>query len=238
MDDENTGFQEEAVAELSQPNEEQPKSQSSHWKALRDSAAQLKAEKEQYKMAYEAMLAAMQNGQPQQQPQQEESIDDILSELSAQDDYPDVKVVQKTLKKVYEKAKKDATKESINTYKVGNLEKDTASQYQDYWQVTSDENVDKFLKQNKTIFEAIRRADNPYEAAYHYIKNHKDYAMAPSSPGKQQALQALEENASKPRTGPEKAKASVAGGIGSFRLMTNEQKAALVREAEMYGRMR
>ena len=229
--------------------------QERNWKALRETADAIKRERDQYKQGYETLAQVLQTLNPQQQqaksePEEEDPqaiIDRVVSEIGDEDDYPSPtafkKAIKEGLKNAIDISEKRAVKIAKKVYEDMNRGPSTAQKYSDFNKVVTTENFDRFIKNNKVIYSLIERSDNPFEAAYEYIKNHREYqdeSAAPLqpkqvTPQQSEVKEKLKKNASAPKLGSAPTRV-IAESVSQFRTMTPEQKLALVQETERYAR--
>jgi hypothetical protein len=177
-------------------------------------------------------------------PQEEDAdtvLESVLQELGDEDDYPStaafkkaIKNSMKTMMNISEKKMEKIVERHLEKQSVGPR---TASKYKDFNEVVTPENLSRFIESNKVINDLIERAENPFEAAYEYIKNHKDFntMKREESSSKRETQSRIKKNAETPKVGGN-ARREVANIVSSFRGMTAEQKKALVSETERFAR--
>lgn len=201
-------------------------------KAKEDLERQLWQAQKEREMYEKQMQAQAQHMYQQPQAPVEEDFDYRQLE---QEEFPDGKKLVKALnsfnKKMGEYDKKLAEKDQ----KIQILE--TATEFSDFKQVVTAENIEKYIKSDEDNREAVEKAANPLRKVYNLIKKSAQYQqdMAASNAKTKpisQEQKRIEDKEGKPKTGAMGVRSeaiSVAAQTSNSR-MTREQRAALWAE--------
>lgn len=199
-------------------------------KAKEDLERQLwQAQKE--REMFEKQMQMQQQIHNSQQPQEE----DFDFRQLEQEDFPDGKKLVKAFNQVNKKLSNYEQKLAEKDQKLQILE--TATEFADFREVVTAENIEKYIKSDEDNREAVDKAANPLRKVYNLIKKDARYQAdnaskaSKSKPPSQEQLR-VDDKESKPRTGSlgVRSEAVTAAAQMSNSKMTKQQKNALWAE--------
>jgi len=188
------------------------------------------AQKEKEFFEKQMQMQSQQMQQPQQAP--EEDFD--YRELE-QEEFPDGKKIAKAFN-AFNKQLSQKDKEILEA-KQKLLILETATEFPDFKEVVTAENIEKYIKSDEDNREAVEKAANPLRKVYNLIKKDSRYqadkaALAVKDRPISQEQRRVDEKEGKPKTGSlgVRSEAVTAAAQMSNSRMTKEQKAALWKE--------
>lgn len=207
-----------------------------HEKSPKESFAELRKAKEdlerqlwQAQKERELIERQMQYQQlPQQQLTQEEEYD--FRQLE-KEDFPDGKNLSKAFSTINKKMSSYEQKLAEKDQKIQLLE--TAQEFDDFKQVVTAENIEKYIKSDEDNFEAVQKAANPLRKVYNLIKKELKYqGISLDKKPISQEQRRVDEKESKPKTGSlgVRSEAVTMAAQLSNSKMSREQKNALWAE--------
>ena len=166
---------------------------------------------------------------PRQNVQEEEDFDYRQLE---QEEFPDGKKLVKAFNQVNKKLSAYEQKLAEKEQKLQILE--TAQEYADFKEIVTAENIEKYIKSDEDMREAVEKASNPLRKVYNLIKKSAAYQKdqaAKSKPASQEQKR-VEEKESNPKTGSlgVRSEAVTTAAQMTNSRMSKEQKNALWAE--------
>lgn len=212
-------------------------------KTPQDSFAELrKAKDDLEKQAWQAQqeLKWYKEQQQLQQQQQQQRIQEPQEEefdfrQLEQEDFPDGKKLVKAFNQVNKKLSSYEQKLAEKEQKIQVLE--TATEFPDFKEVVTAENIEKYIKSDEDNLEAVQKAEKPLRKVYNLIKKSAAYQAdkaqnAAKSKSISQEQQRVDEKEGKPRTGSlgVRSQAVTTAAQMSNSKMTKEQRNTLWKE--------
>jgi len=207
-------------------------------KAKEDLERQLwQAQKEKEMFEREMQMRAQHQHQVQAQPQEE----DFDYRNLEQEEFPDGKKLVKAFNTINKKLSSYEQKLAEKEQKIQILE--TAQEFPDFKEVVTAENIEKYIKSDEDMREAVEKAANPLRKVYNLIKKSAAYQadkaslVAKSKPISQEQ-QRVDEKEGKPRTGSigVRSEAVSYAASTSNSKMTRQQREALWKETQAASR--
>lgn len=116
---------------------------------------------------------------------------------------------------------------------------ETAIQFKDFAEVVTDENIEKYIKSDDDLFDAVRTASNPGKRAYNLIKKNADYQASLSkkkAPSQEEKRIADKETAPKTSSLNSGVRSEAITSVGQYSKMSKDQKNALWAEVQRFAR--
>lgn len=207
-------------------------------KAKEDLERQLwQAQKEREMYERELQMRAQHQQQAQAQPQEE----DFDYRQLEQEEFPDGKKLVKALNTFNKKMSMYEQKLAEKEQKIQILE--TAQEFPDFKEIVTAENIEKYIKSDEDMREAVEKAANPLRKVYNLIKKSAAYqadkaALATKSKPVSQEQQRVDEKEGKPKLGSLGVRSeavSYAASTSNSR-MTRQQRQALWDETRAAAR--
>lgn len=213
-----------------------------HEKTPQESFAELRKAREQAEReAWQAKKELeMLKGQVQMQmqPQQSQEDDYDFRQLE-QEEFPDGKKLVKAFGKIDKK---------LSTYEQKLAEKDIKIQalefsvsHPDFKDVVTAENIEKYIKSDEDLKEAVEKSSNPLRTVYNLIKKHADYQAdkakkMPKAVSQEQMR--IDDKDAKPKTGSIGVRSEAIQTVAAMSnsKMTKEQRNALWAETQAAAR--
>lgn len=200
-------------------------------KAKEDLERQLwQAQKERELYEKQMQMQAQQMQKPQQPPEEDFDFRQLENE-----DFPDGKKLVKAFSSINKKMSGYEQQLAEKNQKIQILE--TATEFPDFKEVVTAENIEKYIKSDEDNREAVEKATNPLRKVYNLIKKSAAYqadkaqAAVKDKPVSQEQKR-VDEKEGKPRTGSLGVRSdavSTAAQVSNSK-MTKEQKSALWKE--------
>lgn len=158
-----------------------------------------------------------------------------------QEEFPDGKKLVKAFNQFNKQLSEKDKRLAEANQKLAILE--LAQEFDDFKEVVTAENIEKYIKSDEDNRESVEKAANPLRKVYNLIKkdaryqSEKQNSVQKSKPVSQEQAR-VDEKETKPKTGSIGVRSeaiSVAASISNSR-MTKEQKAALWKETNSYAR--
>lgn len=173
-------------------------------------------------------------------PQQSEEEEFDFRQLE-QEDFPDGKKLMKAFNQVNKKLSAYEQKLTEKDQKLMFLE--TAQEFNDFKEIVTAENIEKYIRSDEDNREAVERASNPLRKAYNLIKKSAAYqsdlaTKAAASKPISQEQQRIEEKEMRPKTGSlgvRSAAVSTAARLSNS-TMTREMRNQLWKETQAAAR--
>lgn len=207
-------------------------------KAKEDLERQLwQAQKEKEMFEREMQMRAQHQQQAQAQPVEE----DYDFRNLEQEEFPDGKKLVKAFNSINKKMSSYEQKLAEKEQKIQILE--TAQEFPDFKEIVTAENIEKYIKSDEDMREAVEKAANPLRKVYNLIKKSAAYqadkaTQAAKSKPISQEQQRVDDKEGKPKTGSlgVRSEAVSYAAVTSNSKMTRQQREALWKETQAAAR--
>lgn len=191
-------------------------------------------EQEAYRLQQQNLALQQATSNMRKAPEEQEEAFDFRQ--LENEEFPEGKKLAKAFNSMDKKFKGFEQKLSEKDRKIQILE--TAMEYKDFAEVVTDANIEKYIKNDEDLLEAVRTASNPGKRAYNLIKKSASY-QADQGNKKQvvsQEQKKVDEKESKPKTSSIGVRSESVTMAAKFSNMSKEQKQALWKEIDSYSR--